>query len=269
MEEKIKKLATKLGQIKTRLDKAKKELSGMHLIPPANCPICLGTFFSDDMYQCEVCKQSTCHDCMRNQILQSGRDLSTFPPKCSHCKSQFTEEITQNYLAQPQYADVLAKLQSAYIHEAVKCLRGKRYDCPHPKCGQPLFIEDDDLKEDTPYVCNHCDRMLCPTCRSSWHPGVTCVENQQKAPDELKKLAQEKAWKNCPACNILIEKTRDCNHMICRCGQHFCYLCGAKLQNHEPSSPCPTEGCVCKATHYSLTHPLFREEDLQAEDEAP
>ena len=31
--------------------------------------------------------------------------------------------------------------------------------------------------------------------------------------------------KNCPKCNIKIEKNGGCNHMCCKCGCHFCWIC--------------------------------------------
>jgi len=48
--------------------------------------------------------------------------------------------------------------------------------------------------------------------------------------------------KPCPKCGKLVEKNGGCNLMTCRCGQHFCWLCGGAtgfdhtyhtISNHE------------------------------------
>ena len=48
--------------------------------------------------------------------------------------------------------------------------------------------------------------------------------------------------KPCPRCGKLVEKNGGCNLMTCRCGQHFCWLCGSAtgydhtyhtIANHE------------------------------------
>lgn len=43
----------------------------------------------------------------------------------------------------------------------------------------------------------------------------------------LKKLMNEKNIKQCPGCRQGIEKRRGCDHMTCKCGAQFCYICGA------------------------------------------
>jgi hypothetical protein len=37
--------------------------------------------------------------------------------------------------------------------------------------------------------------------------------------------------KPCPKCKANICKDEGCNHMTCRCGHHFCWLCGAEYAN--------------------------------------
>ena len=33
--------------------------------------------------------------------------------------------------------------------------------------------------------------------------------------------------KPCPKCRASVQKVSGCNHVRCRCGQYFCWLCGA------------------------------------------
>ncbi|WVY94225.1 hypothetical protein V8G54_033313 [Vigna mungo] len=45
---------------------------------------------------------------------------------------------------------------------------------------------------------------------------------------KLMKLAMEKKWQRCPQCTIFVENTGGCEHIACRCGCDFCYICGKK-----------------------------------------
>lgn len=38
-------------------------------------------------------------------------------------------------------------------------------------------------------------------------------------------LAEEEGWKRCSQCRALVEHREACQHMTCRCGYQFCYVC--------------------------------------------
>ncbi|KDQ17823.1 hypothetical protein BOTBODRAFT_171538 [Botryobasidium botryosum FD-172 SS1] len=37
----------------------------------------------------------------------------------------------------------------------------------------------------------------------------------------------------CPSCGMLVEKTFGCNHIHCRCGAHFCHVCGEGFEEKD------------------------------------
>ncbi|KAL3453499.1 hypothetical protein BJX65DRAFT_125315 [Aspergillus insuetus] len=41
-------------------------------------------------------------------------------------------------------------------------------------------------------------------------------------------LAKQSGWQQCPQCSHLIELSTGCNHITCRCGFEFCYVCRVK-----------------------------------------
>lgn len=41
-------------------------------------------------------------------------------------------------------------------------------------------------------------------------------------------LAEEEGWKRCHQCHAFVEHREACQHMTCRCGAEFCYVCGAR-----------------------------------------
>lgn len=62
--------------------------------------------------------------------------------------------------------------------------------------------------------CPHCNFILCGNCRT-WHSmDQPCVEDLEGV-------------KRCPRCRCPVFKTAGCNHMTCRCGCHWCYVCEA------------------------------------------
>mmetsp|Transcript_6136 Transcript_6136/g.9449 ORF Transcript_6136/g.9449 Transcript_6136/m.9449 type:complete len:353 (+) Transcript_6136:164-1222(+) len=65
------------------------------------------------------------------------------------------------------------------------------------------------------------------------HPGVSCKvfmktkgnsENERRCRDW-----EESNAKRCKKCKAYIEKNSGCNHMTCRCGYQFCYLCRRQM----------------------------------------
>eukprot|EP00435_Cladocopium_sp_Y103_P050241 s185_g15.t1 len=38
---------------------------------------------------------------------------------------------------------------------------------------------------------------------------------------------------HCPGCQGVVQRNGGCNHMVCRCGVHFCYVCGRRWEEHE------------------------------------
>ena len=69
------------------------------------------------------------------------------------------------------------------------------------------------------------------------------MKNEQRE-EEIKNAVAEidpevEAWrkkagaKRCTRCKFIVFKNDGCNHMTCRCGYEFCYVCGGKHQDCE------------------------------------
>ncbi|KAF9073752.1 hypothetical protein BDP27DRAFT_1288622 [Rhodocollybia butyracea] len=131
-------------------------------------------------------------------------------------------------------------------------------------------------------TCSSCSYSFCSFCKRTWHgpvsacpisayetlvldylalpedsPGRQTIEHRFGRNIVAKMIAtyrEEQAFKQwlqdsatpCPGCNVHIEKSLGCNHMICtKCKQHFCYRCGAKLQAASPYQHFSTLGSGC------------------------
>lgn len=85
---------------------------------------------------------------------------------------------------------------------------------------------------------------FCGRCKTAgWHKKGKCNDvlifllNFQYIKSVLKQIKKDKLndainFKQCPNCEIIIEKDEGCNHMTCvSCNHQFCWLCMEKYTN--------------------------------------
>ena len=99
----------------------------------------------------------------------------------------------------------------------------KRLYCGVPDCGE--FIRKVDRANQTARCTK--GHVMCIFCRDTPHPrDQACPEdNDRRLADQL---ARDEGWRRCISCKILVEHREACQHMTCRCGAQFCYVCGAR-----------------------------------------
>jgi hypothetical protein len=73
--------------------------------------------------------------------------------------------------------------------------------------------------------CDHCKLFLCGICRT-WH--------EMDKPCDKGEIA---GAKRCPRCHTPVFKTSGCNHITCKCGAHWCYVC---CRGFDTKDPCYT-----------------------------
>jgi hypothetical protein len=70
------------------------------------------------------------------------------------------------------------------------------------------------------FDCIACGTKSCISCNRLWHTGETCVDYKLRTgTDEDREKASEaeveKISKECPGCNMRIQKDGGCEHMTC------------------------------------------------------
>jgi len=137
-------------------------------------------------------------------------------------------------------------------------------------------------------TCPRCDFSFCALCRKSWHgPHTPCADSAtshivleylasgvgsaqrfklerqygqarlrklvaQYEEDQLNQKILTSSTMICPGCNIRIEKSMGCNHITClKCKQHFCYLCGDKIDSINPYCHFGDMGSTCYGQLFS------------------
>lgn len=73
--------------------------------------------------------------------------------------------------------------------------------------------------------CPTCETDICRDCRQVAHPNSACTVTEFGIDKETTELLKSWGYKQCPKCKNGIKRMYGCNHIECRCGARFCYVC--------------------------------------------
>ncbi|GJZ92322.1 zinc finger, C6HC-type containing protein [Tanacetum coccineum] len=213
------------------------------------CDICMDTKTESEMFRnTKVCGHMFCFDCIRGHVAAKIQENIT-KVRCPdpHCRGIIGPEVCR--LIVPK--EVLERWEDALCESLI--LGAEKFYCPFKDCS--ALLVDDGGGTVTSSECPHCNRLFCAQCKVTWHSGISCSEYQSLKKDErdpsdlmLRDLAKNKAWKRCPKCNFYVERTTGCEHIACRCGYQFCYMCGNMWNG---------EGSTSSMDDSSISHPYI------------
>jgi len=107
--------------------------------------------------------------------------------------------------------------------------------CPNIKCtGSQGFQLAIGLQDNAICPFPTCHQTWCIKCNMSpYHTGITCEQakllNENKGDKNIAYIIQN--TQQCPACKRSIEKEEGCDHIKCKCGIYFCFVCGIRLDS--------------------------------------
>lgn len=103
--------------------------------------------------------------------------------------------------------------------------------CPIPECKEALTVKT--LWRLAPF------QLAALKVMRAERRTTGMLEMFEAQPD-LATWALQGNTQMCPQCFTLVERTRGCRHMTCRCGAEFCYACGNTYpcSNGEGGQPC-------------------------------
>lgn len=178
------------------------------------------------------CDHRFCRECLRNDIKTKMADnrVKSKDIVCFTCKTPIDYFMIQNVLNYEESKafdrQYLAFNPSEFLKKDEVCVK-----CPRGKC--PNFVILNKQFNVTHHTCEVCRLLFCVRGCPKPHEGKTC-EQQRMAEvnvrnDQLfEDLARNQNLKRCQACTATVERNGGCNHMTCRCGYQFCYVCAAK-----------------------------------------
>lgn len=108
--------------------------------------------------------------------------------------------------------------------------------CPNKACGNAILWDRKQHK----VVCPACRLEFCFACGGKVHFGFDCKGSPND--DEMFREwmgTKGSKVKPCPACRMPVEKNEGCNHITCRCGHQWCWLCISDYRSgHFDEGPC-------------------------------
>ncbi|ORY66254.1 uncharacterized protein BCR38DRAFT_408212 [Pseudomassariella vexata] len=177
------------------------------------CVSCLDDFTAKEMVKAPC--HSYCHDCFARLITAACENEQQWPPKC--CLNDIPEGIV--------LSNTSTELRARYRERAEEwnIPVSDRIYCHQPDCSlwiQPIRID----QVSSLGTCANGHRT-CTICHGPQHDEADCPQDRDLIRTE--ELAEEEGWRRCHLCHAFIEHREACQHMTCRCGAEFCYVCGA------------------------------------------
>ena len=201
------------------------------------CEICLEEFSLLDctnyFLNCNCVLHNKCFD----EMVKTAIENNTLPVKCPNCNipvhPNFIEDSIRN--ANPQ---LFPKYEKFSLNNFLQNNSDDYSSCPTPGCEYMFFFNPGEHN----FLCPMCNKHYCLNCKDEWHINMTCQEYRDsrdvnKLDAQFFNFVKGAKFKMCPKCKYWVEKNQGCNHMKCRCGADFCYLCG-KLMNMKRSHKC-------------------------------
>ncbi|KAK8055548.1 IBR domain-containing protein [Apiospora rasikravindrae] len=178
------------------------------------CVSCLDDFDLDVMVAAPC--HNYCQDCFTRLITSACEHEQHWPPKC--CLNTIPEptiltltdeDLKQRYRSRAEEWDIPVS---------------ERVYCHQPECS--AWLRPGQIDRALNVARCAAGHSTCTLCRAAQHGRGTCPQDR----DVLRttQLAEEAGWKRCIGCHAYVEHSDACQHMTCRCGAEFCYVCGAR-----------------------------------------
>ncbi|KAK8035888.1 E3 ubiquitin-protein ligase ARI4 [Apiospora marii] len=182
------------------------------------CVSCLDDFDLNEMVKAPC--HSYCQDCFTRLITSACEHEQHWPPKC--CLNTIPEPTILTLTDEDLKQRYRSRAEEWNIPVS------ERVYCHQPECS--AWLRPDRI--DRALNVARCDagHSTCTLCRGAQHE---LTNGQGACPHDrdiqrTEELAEEAGWKRCTGCHAYVEHSDACQHMTCRCGAQFCYVCGAR-----------------------------------------
>ncbi|KAI0557327.1 E3 ubiquitin-protein ligase RNF217 [Gracilaria domingensis] len=160
---------------------------------------------------------------------QATKDALKKKGNCATCFTTVSEQNLRYDCANCQ-SSICNDCLRRYAQHAVRDSTMLPLRCPGEMCNSPILhlhlLNILDAK--------HYKVITKPPITRENQPCVLMSTEDFQNYQKLMKLAAIKGWKNCPNCNVLVDKNGGCGSIHCRCGRTFdWHAIGSKISGHN------------------------------------
>ena len=198
---------------------------------PNVCRICFSNQVNPQNIAQISCGHFFCDNCIKTYLTNKIMNGQVLDIKCllGGCPKRYNDEEIQANVTE----EIFKKYKKFRNIQIKLCNPNKIYiNCPFPDCEE---IVDCTNPESDFVECNN-HHIFCYKCHKlGKHEKGKCLNDEVLLLEEIQnKNKNGNNYKQCPKCNIIIEKNEGCNQMHCiNCGYDFCWLCLKRYtENH-------------------------------------
>ncbi|KAL1718306.1 hypothetical protein EV715DRAFT_188068, partial [Schizophyllum commune] len=156
--------------------------------------------------------------CMNTVFMNAARDEALFPPRC--CKTTIPTDLVRGRIPTTTLATFSAR--------AAEFATPKRLYCAAPTCSAFLGARYTGWFFAKAILCPGCGAKTCSRCAHKVDPNERHRCSPAEDENQIAAVAAQEEWARCPDCEAFVELVIGCNHMTCRCGAEFCYVCSRR-----------------------------------------
>ncbi|MCJ1477953.1 hypothetical protein MMC13_006628 [Lambiella insularis] len=185
------------------------------------------------------CGHDYCSVCIQQIFKKSLKTEQPFPPRC--CRITIPLAAASVFFDKAFTATFNAKLIETNTMDPTYCagMAGgrARYIAPTTAICN-TFIPPSEIVDNVG-TCpkRHCRQKTCTICKKPAHTTGECP--QDPAMRSFIAVAQVEGWQRCYMCNRYVGLSQGCNHVTCRCGTQFCYVCAQPWGETGCPNHCP------------------------------
>jgi len=218
------------------------------------CGICMDDFDLDELFSLG-CNHTFCSTCWRQYLSTMFEgNFGGMQALRVACPQLSCSELVCEQHVRKVAPDLILRFEQHLLDSFVQVNRSVMMWCPGPDCKRIAIKQRDDSF--LPCIGNitvcqgkdGCKKSFCFLCGEEPHDGLCQhLQNEPNATTNATRLPNRLAVTNplieaniqrCPTCKTPIEKNGGCNHMTCKCGTHFCWLCNADITDVSGNHSC-------------------------------
>jgi hypothetical protein len=209
------------------------------------------------------CNQYICDNCLLQHIVTKMTDISFHSIRCMYCSvimrlSYIDKLLYMRYIHKEKWMKdwtIRKKYNENYLYNVLQLYYCMLLQIEKIHNENSIYITDINIDEELPKILEKHVYGICYKCcpyittKHKYHTNTwskikmkalpkECVNNENNEVILTKDMflcekcdELEKTVKKCPHCGIQSIRPNECNFVICRCGNNWCFLCGCRLLN--------------------------------------